>query len=147
MPNREKLKTRLQAVISETTDEMLEPLMQILTQMDFDIVAPPSAGLLMMNIKESDETVFHLGEVLVTQAQVQKNGCNGYGCCLGDRPMAALIIAGLDALDTAKNSFAEENQIKPQIDRICRTVSEQKNQEARLAALTKVDFHSMAEEA
>jgi phosphonate C-P lyase system protein PhnG len=139
-------KAQLQEVITEVTEEMLEPLLDIMVKIGFDIAKPPVAGLLMMNIRESGGTVFHLGEVLVTQAEVKRNGQTGIGCSMGDRPDAALALACLDALCRCETSSVFENCIGKEIDRICRLVSREQNTESRMAALTQVDFHSMAEE-
>ena len=140
------IKAQLQEVISDVTEEMLEPLLDIMVKIGFDIAKPPLAGLLMMNIRESGRTVFHLGEVLVTQAEVKRNGQTGIGCSMGDRPNAALVLACLDALCRCETSSVSVNRISKKIDRICRLVSREQNTESRMAALTRVDFHSMAEE-
>jgi alpha-D-ribose 1-methylphosphonate 5-triphosphate synthase subunit PhnG len=140
------LKTELQAVIVDTSAEMLASLLDILAEMDFEITSAPAQGLLMMNIRASDETVFHLGEVLVTEAQVKMNGQNGYGCCMGDCADAALALACLDALSRCQTAAAPLDRINQAVKDICCQVSAQRSTQSRLAATTQVDFHSMAEE-
>jgi phosphonate C-P lyase system protein PhnG len=142
----EILKIQLQEVLADTTDELLTPLMEILAKLDVDIRTAPSPGLLMMNICASDQTVFHLGEVLVTRAEVSLNGQTGFGCCLGDRPDSAIALASLDALCRCDTAAAPFVRIGEAIDQIYRQVSLQRAAESRLAALTQVDFHSKAEE-
>lgn len=139
-------KAQLQEVIAEATEEMLEPLLDILVKIGFDITSAPSTGLLMLNIRESDNTVFHLGEVLVTQAEVKRDGHTGFGCSMGDRPDAALVLASLDALCRCEASSDCKNRICEEVDRIFRLISMERNTESRMAATTQVDFHSMAEE-
>lgn len=140
------LKIQLQDVLAGTTEEMLRPLLDLLGEIGFEIGATPSTGLLMMNIRESDGTVFHLGEVLVTQAEVNRNGHTGFGCCMGDRPDTALALACLDALGRCDTPSSPQDRIIEEVDRIYRLVSLQRNTASRMSALSRVDFHSMAEE-
>ena len=139
-------KAKLQKVISDTTEEMLESLLDILVELDFEIVKPPTPGLLMLNIRESDGTVFHLGEVLVTQAEVQRDDRIGFGLSLGDRPDAAMVMACLDIVDHCEISADAKNRMTKEIDQIYRQVYRQRNSSSQMAALTRVDFHSMAKE-
>ena len=139
-------KAQLQEVIAETTEEMLEPLLDTLVTIGFDIASAPATGLLMLNIRESDSTVFHLGEVLVTQAEVKREGQTGFGCSMGDRPDAALALACLDVLCRCETPSASTNTIREKVDQIFHMISMERNTESRMAATTRVDFHSMANE-
>jgi len=60
-------------------------------------------GLVMLPYTDNaDGTVFHLGEVLVSEAHIRlENGTEGYGMCLGRDVVQALGIAVLDAALTA----------------------------------------------
>lgn len=140
------LKARLQAVISDTDPEMLAPLLEILAESDFTVTTPPAPGLMMMNIRESDGTVFHLGEVLVTRAEVEQADATGYGCAMGDRPEGAMALACLDALSRQNSPAPILNRLRPAIDRIHDTVIRKRESDSRLITLTRVDFRSMAEE-
>jgi len=140
------LKSRLQDVIGDAPDDLVAPLVDSLADLGFDIETPPAPGLLMMNVKEPDGPVFHLGEVLVTQAQVRRGDQFGFGCCMGDRPEAALALACLDAISRLEPAPGPVAKIQRQIDRIHDAVSALRESEARKAALTRVEFHSMAEE-
>jgi phosphonate C-P lyase system protein PhnG len=140
------LKEKLQKVICDTTEEMLDPLLDIMAELDLDIAMTPSPGLLMMNIRDSSGTVFHLGEVLVTRAEVKQNGQTGFGCSRGDRPNAALALACLDVLCRCEIPHLLKNSITKEINYIDRLVSIQRNTKSQITAATKVNFHSMAKE-
>jgi len=140
------LKDKLQKVICDTTEEMLDPLLEVMAELDLDIAKAPSPGLLMMNIRDSDDTVFHLGEVLVTQAEVKRNGQTGFGCSQGDRPNAALALACLDALCHCEIPHLLKTSITKEINHIDRWVSIQRNTKSQITATTQVNFHSMAKE-
>lgn len=64
-------------------------------------------GLVMLPYSDTRKgATFHLGEVLVAEAQVQVAEVEGYGACLGRDTRHALAIAVLDAAyqsDTARD--------------------------------------------
>jgi phosphonate C-P lyase system protein PhnG len=140
------LKDKLQKVICDTTEEMLDPLLDIMAELDLAVTKAPSSGLLMVNIRESDGTVFHLGEVLVTQTEVTRNGHTGFGCSQGDRPNAALSLACLDALCHFEIPHFLMMRINNEINYIDRWVSIQRNTKSQMTAITQVNFNSMAKE-
>jgi alpha-D-ribose 1-methylphosphonate 5-triphosphate synthase subunit PhnG len=139
------LRARLQDVIADTDDSMLAPLMEALKPLEMKMLKPPEAGLIMMKVKSSHGTVFHLGEVLVTQAQVIFLDRTGYGCCIGERIDGAVALACLDALGWTAHPGRIDG-IQSAIHRICQEVLRKRESEAQIAAVTQVDFRSMAEE-
>jgi alpha-D-ribose 1-methylphosphonate 5-triphosphate synthase subunit PhnG len=138
-------RARLQEIISETGDRMLDPLLEIFAGMDFDVIESPEASLIMMNIKDHTQTVFHLGEVLVTRAKVGWNQYAGYGCCLGEQSDGAVALACLDAL-AAGDCRDHQNDIGEVIRQIQHEVFLRRNTDDQMTVATKVDFRSMAEE-
>jgi phosphonate C-P lyase system protein PhnG len=138
------MRLRLQDVIAETDEGMLEPLLEALQPLDMEILKPPATGLIMMNV-DTGTFSFHLGEVLVTEAQVSCSGITGYGCCMGERFNGALVLACLDALAQTEISIPAD-AISGAINQICQQVFRQRKADAQMAAVTRVDFHSMAEE-
>lgn len=140
------LKTRLQTVIADATAGTLAPLTAALAAVHFEVTATPAPGLLMMNVAVSDGTVFHLGEVLVTEAAVECRGRHGFGCTMGDAPEAALALACLDALSYPETADLVTTRIRASVEEIERRVAGLRDRDGRMAALTRVDFRSMAEE-
>lgn len=138
------LRLSLQDVIADTDEGMLEPLLKALQPLDMDILKPPATGLIMMKV-DIGTSSFNLGEVLVTEAQVGFSSITGYGCCMGERFNGALALACLDALAQTDPSIPAD-AIRSAIDQICRQVYRQRESDAQMAAVTRVNFNSMAEE-
>jgi len=63
------------------------------------LVAPPEVGLVVMQVREPvcDER-FHLGEVVVTRAEVEIAGARGWAMRLGNDRVATLAAAVCDAV-------------------------------------------------
>jgi alpha-D-ribose 1-methylphosphonate 5-triphosphate synthase subunit PhnG len=60
-------------------------------------VAQNRTGLVMLPCRDTVHgTLFHLGEVLIAEAEVRRNGLTGYGAVLGRDLEAALAVALLD---------------------------------------------------
>jgi len=139
------LRARLQEVVADTEDARLQPLMKALKPLNLPPSESASSGVVMMRVKDSCGTVFHLGEVLVTEARIRLSEIDGYGCCLGKRTEGAVALACLDALSRQSSPFPLED-IRAAIDEIYRQVLQQRQEHGRMVAATRVDFRSMAEE-
>jgi alpha-D-ribose 1-methylphosphonate 5-triphosphate synthase subunit PhnG len=62
------------------------------------VLEAPSLALVMLPLRESaQQSLFFLGEVLVTQARVRVGDAIGLGIIAGDQPEAALALAWIDA--------------------------------------------------
>jgi alpha-D-ribose 1-methylphosphonate 5-triphosphate synthase subunit PhnG len=58
----------------------------------------PNNGLVMITMRETARRrLFHLGEVMVTEAKVEIDGTVGLGIITGDNPDAAADLAVIDA--------------------------------------------------
>jgi alpha-D-ribose 1-methylphosphonate 5-triphosphate synthase subunit PhnG len=65
---------------------------------EITIVAGPEVGMVMMTVREPiARERFHLGEVLVTRAEVELGGHRGWSMRMGDDRLATLAAAVLDA--------------------------------------------------
>ena len=63
-----------------------------------DLIAGPDTGMVMMTVREPVETIrFHLGEVLVTRAEVVHRGSRGWSMRMGEDKAATLAAAICDA--------------------------------------------------
>jgi len=83
------------------------------------VIGGPEVGMVMMTVREPiARERFHLGEVLVTRAEVEVAGHRGWCMRLGDDRVAALAAAILDAEVAADGAFA------PEVIELCRLTEE-----------------------
>jgi alpha-D-ribose 1-methylphosphonate 5-triphosphate synthase subunit PhnG len=83
------------------------------------VIAGPETGMVMMTVREPiARERFHLGEVLVTRAEVEVDGHRGWSMRLGDDRVAALAAAILDAEVASDGAFA------PDVVELCRLTEE-----------------------
>jgi alpha-D-ribose 1-methylphosphonate 5-triphosphate synthase subunit PhnG len=62
------------------------------------VITVPTVGMIMARAQDGARgEVFNLGEVLVTEARVSIEGCEGWGMVLGRAPDHALAVAVVDA--------------------------------------------------
>lgn len=117
-------------------------LLELLPAKDLLFIKQPETALVMMCAKDCFNVDFCLGEVQVTEAEVEYCGKKGYAMVLGEDPARALAIASLDAFFQGPN---KEHQAE--IEHFLALASEEiiikeKNEE-KLIASTKVSFENM----
>ena len=111
------------------------------------ILKEPQAGLIMMRAKESAaDTVFNLGEVLVSDCTVTVDGHLGYGLVLGNKPRRAEAAAILDAVfQTADKKWIElKTAMQPWLEEQKLNRQKKEQWEFERIAHSKVDFETMA---
>lgn len=87
------------------------------------VTTPPETGLAMMQVREPvARDRFHLGEVLVTRAEVDWHGATGWAMRIGTDRLAALAAAMCDAAAEIDPSSCER------IDALCDAVAEREQQ-------------------
>ena len=116
---------------------------QILAAHSVTVLRPPVSGACMMRAIETAEgSVFNLGEVSITEAEVELEGERGYCMVMGYAPQKALAGAVLDAAAEANLLFAD-------IERLLRNSieAEQRRRTAEWEALapTRVQFDEIPE--
>lgn len=75
------------------------------------LIRAPEVGLVVLTVVEPVErTRFHLGEVLVTQAEVEHRGARGWSMRLGEDPAGTLAAAICDAEVAAAGPFTDRVQ-------------------------------------
>jgi alpha-D-ribose 1-methylphosphonate 5-triphosphate synthase subunit PhnG len=73
------------------------------------LLAPPEVGLVVMQVREPVcAERFHLGEVVVTRAEVEIAGARGWAMRLGDERVATLAAAVCDAVAAAGGTLAAD---------------------------------------
>ena len=78
------------------------------------VLASPEVGLVVMQVREPVcSERFHLGEVVVTRAEVEIAGARGWAMRLGNDRVATLAAAVCDAVAAAGGALAAD------VDRLC----------------------------
>lgn len=106
------------------------------------LVAPPEVGLVVMQVREPvcDER-FHLGEVVVTRAEVEVAGARGWAMRLGNDRVATLAAAVCDAV--AANGGALAADVALLCESTKRRQAEQQAAEWNDIASTIVSFEEL----
>ncbi len=111
---------------------------------EIELTKPPSCGFIMMTVKDAFNTDFHLGEVLVTTAEVIIEGEAGHGTVLGDNPRGAVVAATAEGI--LRNP---ESRYRDALRRVIADIEEKHRQrrqkEEGLVAASKVSFEEMVE--
>lgn len=132
-------------LLPELDNGQTEMLIDMLSELQIDIIKPPATGLIMINSRDCFDMDFHLGEILVTTAEVAVSGIQGHATVMGDEPAKALLAASV-------NAAIRSGQVEPLVsiaekaEALKKDLVEKQRQETLLTAATKVHFESMAKE-
>jgi phosphonate C-P lyase system protein PhnG len=140
------LKARLLAAVSVAgSEELAAVLDRIWPMARFRVRQAARTGLVMFTIRDPFGTPFHLGEVLVSDAEVDLDGHTGYGAVCGEEAEAALLLAAVAAAERSGRTdvlAAVETLLGPlETER-----AGQKALSSKLTAATAVRFESMKKE-
>ena len=138
--------TRTNSVITKMDEKSIEKLIVLLPQEEINILKKSETGLLMMAANDSFNTDFYLGEILVTEAEVEYKGLKGYAMVMGDEPERALLAASVDAILQADNGDLMgdlKQKVMNFIAMQAKKTAEADEMEKRLIAKTKVNFETM----
>lgn len=73
------------------------------------VVKPPSISLVTLRARDSvEDVVVNLGEVFVTECEVELDRVRGWGYVLGNEPVKALAIATIDAALNANHELTDK---------------------------------------
>lgn len=85
------------------------------------VIVPPEVGLVVMQVREPVcSERFHLGEVVVTRAEVEMAGARGWAMRLGTDRVAALAAAVCDAVASKDGALADD------VELLCRTTERER---------------------
>ncbi|AMV73713.1 hypothetical protein JCM30471_21320 [Desulfuromonas carbonis] len=117
-------------------------LLELAATEEIEIIRTPRSGLVMMTCRDAFDCDFHLGEVLVSEAEVCCRGVHGYGMVPGDDPRRALARAVAEVI------IAGDNQLlRQRLNRLAaeqrHLLEQQQRDAAELVARTKVRFDLM----
>jgi alpha-D-ribose 1-methylphosphonate 5-triphosphate synthase subunit PhnG len=131
------------AVVLYMNPSEVDEMIGLLAGEEITIVRPPKTGLMMMTVRDSFATDFHLGEVLTTEAEVSLGGETGYGMVIGEEPRKALARAAVDALLRSGRPADLCRQVRSCLERAEQRQTGQQAADAALVAATKVSFDLM----
>jgi alpha-D-ribose 1-methylphosphonate 5-triphosphate synthase subunit PhnG len=131
------------AAIIAMDDREVDELLALLVSEEIEISRPPCAGLVMMTVTDSLATDFHLGEVLITEADVLLGGVRGYGMIIGEEPRKALARAAADALLRGGRPNELCRQIRDLLELAQQRQRDMHASDATLTASTQVNFDLM----
>ncbi len=138
----------LNIVISKMGKKSLDRLIRSIPK-DINIRKGPQLGLLMSVFKDVYDTDFCLGEVLVTEVEIEYRGTVGYSMIVGDEPERAILSAFINLLLSAESKEDEylkslKKELMRQIKKEKRKIAKLENSERKLLAKTKVTFETMS---
>jgi alpha-D-ribose 1-methylphosphonate 5-triphosphate synthase subunit PhnG len=135
-------RSRRTRILIEGSSELRRKLSGIVgSRRTIAAVEDPRGALVMVKAREtSKNTLFYIGELLVTEAKVQVEGKIGIGIIEGDRPEAALELAVIDAALLATEGW-EELLLEEEA-----AILRREALEAARIARTRVSFESMDRE-
>jgi phosphonate C-P lyase system protein PhnG len=140
------LKAALQPVIAAVAAADLEPVLDRLWACGrFSVERAPHPGLVMCTVLDPFDTAFHLGEILVTRADVTMDARHR-GCAVvqGDAPEAALLLAAVEAAE--RGGAALLDGLAEWAGELRERRDAERARESRCAAATRVRFESMRKE-
>lgn len=132
----------VQTVVMKMDLSNVGQLLGLMRERDINVLREPATALVMMCAKDSFDTDFCLGEILVTEAEVEFAGNKGYAMVLGDEPDRSLAVASANAVFQGNDNdlqHAIRNILKTQAAMIAETEEIERN----LAASTRVNFENM----
>ena len=128
-----------------TSDAAIRRMLERLSALNFQILKEPETGLDMQTVSDCFNTDFHLGEILVTVAEVMLEDRRGWGMVMGDNGDRATLAACLDVILSSAD-LALRAEVERELSEWLEHAAEVADQEARLYGITRVNFESMAEE-
>jgi len=139
-------RSRRTKILIEGSDELRSELAGIVaSRRAIAAVDDPRGALVMVKARETAKnTLFYIGELLVTEAKVQVEGRIGIGIIAGDRSEAALDLAIVDAAIAAglEETAGWEALL---LEEEARIIGRKAIEAARIAR-TRVSFESMDQE-
>ena len=135
----------LSRALALTSDAAIRRMLERISALNFQILKEPETGLVMQTVSDCFNTDFHLGEILVTVAEIMLEDRRGWGMVMGDNGDRATLAACLDVI-LSSDDIAMRGEVELELSEWLEQAAEVADQEARLYGITRVNFESMAEE-
>ncbi|MGA0332399.1 MAG: phosphonate C-P lyase system protein PhnG [Kiritimatiellia bacterium] len=140
------LETEFRDLLQHLDSHQVQTLMEPFAHLELRDLHEPETGLVMLTALDCYHHPFHVGELLVTRAEIEFDGIRAHATVMGDAAEKALLAAMLNAIlrhDLSEELSAEFRKIWPPIAASARS---RIDEERGVAATTKVAFENMAEE-
>jgi alpha-D-ribose 1-methylphosphonate 5-triphosphate synthase subunit PhnG len=131
-----------QSVLVRMDGRAVERLLQILSRENIVVRRGPETGFLMMTARDASENDFHMGEVLVTEAEVDYCGRRGYAIVMGNEPEKAMVRAAVEVI-LAGGDMALVGRIERILSVEAKKQTAASRRASDLLASTKVNFETM----
>ena len=133
-------------ILCECTLNALEAFVRELeSHHTVQVIRQPAVCMTMVRAEDSVESQpFYLGEVLVTDCEVQVDGQAGYGLCMGDEPVRCYCMAVMDALLQSEKGDAD--RVRAFLEGQAVLIADRQKLEYNLIQQTKVDFKLMEQD-
>lgn len=140
---RNRSKEDIQNIILSLNKKYINRLMQMIPNDEIEIIKEPEAKLIMMTVKDSFNTPFFLGEIIVTEITVKYQNNEQYSIIIGIEPEKAYVLASILTILDSENS-----ELKRKISKYLSSKQEKinliKNKEEAFIANTKVKFEGFS---
>ncbi|MEK3766335.1 phosphonate C-P lyase system protein PhnG [Solibacillus sp. FSL K6-4121] len=134
---------RTKLLIEVGRKQALEMADQIANTYEIVEVQPPREGLVMVKLRESaQQSLFYIGEVLVTETKVKIQNVFGTGIVREMEPELSRALAIIDA--AFKGDFPETKQWIPVMEQLKMELSQEQQTIKRSIEGTKVQFNTMS---
>ncbi|MFM9278325.1 phosphonate C-P lyase system protein PhnG [Paenibacillus jiagnxiensis] len=137
-----KRKQRTEILIGSPSGFMKALAEEIVNNYETSVIEEPNPGLVMVKVRETaKQSLFYLGEVLVTECKVQVQGATGIGLIKGDDSEKAYFLAVIDAAYAAglKETVRWEELLGMEQEK----QAVERTHRQRKLQLTKVNFETM----
>lgn len=135
-------KRRMQILIDGDRKLAEHLAQQIEGKYSIEMMMEPQHALTMIKMRETaKQSLFYLGEVLVTECKVKLHNVVGTGVVVGDEYDFAYQLAIIDAAFTAH--VQEVNQWIPLFEESEKAIEKKQNEKRMIINKTKVNFETM----
>lgn len=111
-------------------------------QSQVKLLSGPRQALVMLRVRETvAHSLFHAGEVLVTEVKLELDGQFGFGMIMGESPRRAMVVALVDA--ALRKGGLVADQLQRELTELDRHLTKQNQHIQALVARTKAEFERM----
>jgi len=141
-----ELNAHFRALLPGMSAAQIEALLETVAALTLDDLCEPQTGLIMLTAKDAFQASFHLGEILVSVAEVSFDGIRGHATVMGDDTRRAMLAALIHAVSRHPDAGSLLSAFRTCLERIAEDLQAARAQERALLAATRVHFDSMAPE-
>lgn len=114
----------------------------ILEKYSIEEIIPPHLGLVMIKQRETaKQSLFYIGEILVTETKVRYGDKIGLGLVKGDKPALSRALAIFDLAYVCQ--WPEWQQVETWLEELSSVKLEERDRQTKRIMQTKVDFSTM----